>query len=240
MISEDGLLGSSGGSSGHGQSPGSREGRVPSLPQWNVHHHCPEHPSKAWCLMGPRARSSACRSQELRGSRGRGQWVPAKTYQCSCPGGGPGRGAGGGAVQEGPTCTARRQGQKVLLSLRALASPAGLPLPKATPDGFLAPSVLSDLGSAVSTEPGRRHFWKHQCQCRPWQLQAPQNHCHSLESRPEPWLAGQVPVAPLLSSLFPCWRSCQSDARQAPPGVQGHRISWQGHSLSSSRHSSSS
>lgn len=239
MISEDGLLGSSGGSSGHGQSPSSREGRVPSLPSGMstiIALSTPARPGARWA-QGPGPLPVTPRSSEAAGAEGSGCQVRLTSVLAQ----GAGQGEElGGAVQEGPTCAARRQGQKVLLSLRALASPAGLPLPKATPDGFLAPSVLSDLGSAVSTEPGRRHFWKHQCQCRPWQLQAPQNHRHSLERGPEPWLAGQVPVAPLFSSLFPCWRSCQSDARQTPPGVQGHCISWQGHSLSGSRHSSSS
>lgn len=239
MISEDGLLGSSGGSSGHGQSPGSREGRVPSLPQWNVHHHCPEHPSKAWCPTGTRARSSACRSQELRGSRGRGQWVPGKTYQRSCPGGGPGRGAGGQS-KKGPRALLGGRGRKCSSPCRPSPHLQGYLCQKPHLRAFWPP-LSSLIWARLSPRSlGEGTFGN---------TNASAGHGSSRPHRTTAtlWKAGQSPgwqgrsqwhrSSPLCS---PGWRSCQSDARQTPPGVQGHCISWQVHSLSGSRHSSSS
>lgn len=55
---------------------------------------------------------------------------------------------------------------------------------------LLASSLLSDLDPDVAMEPGPRHFWKHRCQWKPEQLQAPWDHCPSL------WKIGWSPKEP--------------------------------------------
>lgn len=155
--------------------------------------------------------------------------------------------------EQGPCAVVGGTGQRVLLPLQALTSPAGQLLPRAAPGGILAhrwpcpywPPLSSLIWTQLSPwSLGQRHFWKHRCQWRPQQLQAPGGHCLSL------WKTGQIPrgappkatagragpsgTSPL---CFSDWRGCQADARQTPQGVEGYCISWQVHSLSRSCHS---
>lgn len=198
----------------------------PISPSWHFQHHCPELPSWAWHPWLA-LHLSAHRSPEAPKTRGcRGQ---VRLTHVLAQWAWPREGLGG--VRK------KARGQKVLLPLWELASPAGQPLPTATPGGFLAhgrpcpdwPPLSSLIRTQLSPwSLGQRHFWKHRCQWRPPQLQALRDHGHAL------WKTGQTPKEPSeghgrqgrskwhpSSSLFPWLCGCQSDARPTPKGVEG-------------------
>lgn len=203
-------------------------------------------------LAGKRGRSSPICSQEPETSRARGYGSLGRltnilTQRAQA------RERMGWCQEQGPHAVVGSMGQKALL----LSAPGAHLTCRDTPAKsctrwlpgwrmalpLLASSLLSDLDPAVAMEPGPRHFWKHRCQWKPEQLQAPWDHCPSLwkigsPRSPLKATAGRVGpsgTSPLLCS--PGWCGCQSDARQTPKDVEGYCISWQVHSLSSSCHS---
>lgn len=175
---------------------------------------------------------------------------PRKAYHQPCPEG-QARGEAGGCSEQGPQAVVGGTGQKVLLPLQALTSPAAIPAQRTrwypgprTALPVVASTLLSDLDPAVAMGPGPKALLETQMPVEATAAPGPMGPLPlTLENRPDPQggplkaTAGRA--GPRGTSLLcsPGWRGCQSDARQTPKGVEGYCVSWQVHSLSRSCHS---